>query len=74
MDEPGTTSVRETLNALHKAEAQKICGAQRHAAAAQLSVANGEDALQHDTDPYRQARHAEDQPSRCLVSPEYADH
>src|SRR5207253_8092583 len=38
-----------------------------------LSVTNFEDALEHDADPYREARHAEDQASRCLVSSEYTD-
>ena len=37
------------------------------------SVTNFEDALEHDADPYREARHAEDQASRCLVSSEYTD-
>src|SRR5437879_118302 len=38
-----------------------------------LSVTNFEDALEHDTHSYRETRHAEDQASRCLVSPEYTD-
>src|ERR1700722_13794261 len=33
------------------------------------SVTNFENALQHDTDAYREARHAEDQASRCLSAP-----
>src|SRR5207244_3583736 len=37
------------------------------------SVTNFEDALEHDTHAYREARHAEDQASRCLVSSEYTD-
>src|SRR2546421_664747 len=32
--------------------------------------ANFEDALQHHTNAYREARHAEDQTSRCLVNSE----
>src|ERR1700674_92182 len=38
-----------------------------------FSVTNFEDALQHDTHSYREARHAEDQASRCLGSSEYTD-
>ncbi len=37
------------------------------------SVTNFEDALEHDTHAYREARHAEDQASRCLVSSKYTD-
>jgi hypothetical protein len=37
------------------------------------SVTNFKDALEHDTHPYREARHAEDQASRCLVSSEYTN-
>ena len=37
------------------------------------SVTDFKDALQHDTHSYWEARHAEDQASRCLVGSEYAD-
>ena len=37
------------------------------------SVTNFEDALEHDTHPYREARHAEDQASRCLGCSKYTD-
>ena len=37
------------------------------------SVTNFEDALEHDTHAYREARHTEDQASRCLVSSKYTD-
>src|SRR5258707_1261112 len=37
------------------------------------SITDFKDALQHDTRSYWEARHAEDQASRCLVGSEYAD-
>src|SRR6267154_510211 len=37
------------------------------------SVTNFEDALEHDAHTYREARHAEDQASRCLVCSKYTD-
>ena len=43
------------------------CGCGGGSGRAQSSVADFEDALQHDTHAYRKARHAEDQASRCLA-------
>src|SRR5580698_9142188 len=49
------------------------CGCGGGSGRAQSSVADFEDALQHDTHAYRKARHAEDQASRGFLSSEYTD-